>query len=317
MLLRLVRNLKLRLISPLVVIDENGRKEKRMALAAGEYTLKVNGQELWYKVAGDGPVLMVQPPGWGIGVGLYEQTFHPLENDFTLIYHDTRGSGRSPAPANPEDMNVGAFVEDLEALRKHLELDAFALIGHSHGGYIALNYAVKYQQHLSHLIALDAQLGVEEPGQDIQRTLPELAKDPRFADAAKAFGESSKIESDEDMADFFKRIAPLYFRDPEGEGVATLRDYVQENRVVVAAMRAAGASNRRFLVRDKLNTIDVPTLVLVGRHDFICSPVHAQVIHEGIKGSQLVVFEDSGHLPWTEEPELFFSTVTGFLKAKA
>ena len=287
-----------------------------MTIATGEYTLKVNGLDLWYKVAGIGPVLMVQPPGWGIGGGLYEQTFRPLESKFTVIYHDTRGSGRSQPPAHPEDINVGAFVEDLEALRAHLGLDTFALIGHSHGGYIALNYALKYQQHLSHLLPVDAQLGVEEPGQDLQRTLPERASEPTLADAVKAFSEPLHVESDQDMSAFLDRIAPLYFRDPEGEGVAALREYARTNRISVAAGNATDASDGRFLVRDRLHTIDVPTLVLVGRHDFICSPVQAQIIHEGIKASELAIFEKSGHLPWIEEPDLFFSRVTNFLQSK-
>jgi pimeloyl-ACP methyl ester carboxylesterase len=285
-----------------------------MTVSPGEYTLKVRGLDLWYKVVGNGPVLIVQPPGWGVGVGLYEQTFRPLESEFTLIYYDTPGSGRSQTPANSEDINVGAFVEDLEALRTHLDLDFFALIGHSHGGYIALNYALKYQRHVSHLLPLDAQLGVEEPGQDLQRTLPELAKDPRLADASKAFGEPWRLESDRDLVVLLERILPLYFRNPEGEGLTAFREYVRMNRIAVTTMQATDTSDGRFLVRDKLNTIHVPTLVLVGRHDFICSPVQAQIIHESIRGSKLAVFEKSGHFPWLEEPDLFFSTVTNFLK---
>ncbi len=287
-----------------------------MTITPGEYTLKVNGLDLRYKVAGNGPVLMVQPPGWGIGAGLYEQTFRPLEREFTVIYHDTRGSGRSQTPANLEDINVGGFVEDLEALRMQLGVDTFALMGHSHGGYIALNYALTNQRHVSHLILVDAQLGVEEPGQDLQRTLPERASDPTLADAVKAFSEPSHLESDRDLSAFLERIAPLYFRDPEGKGVAALREYVRTNRISVAAGNATDASDGRFLVRDKLHAIDVPTLVLVGRHDFICSPVQAKVIHEGIQASTLVIFENSGHLPWIEEPDLFFSTVKNFLKGK-
>ena len=288
-----------------------------MIVSPGEYTLQVKGLELWYKVAGTGPVLMVQPPGWGIGVGVYEQTFQPLESEFTLIYYDTRGGGGSQSPASAEDINVGAFVEDLEALRAHLGLDSFALIGHSHGGYIAMNYALKYQRHVSHLLPLDAQLGVEEPGQDLQRTLPELAKDPRLADAAKAFGEPWQLETDSDVSALVERIAPLYFMDPEGEGVAALREYARTHRLPVTTMRASDTSDGRFPVRDKLHTIRVPTLVLVGRHDFICSPVQAQIIHEGISGSKLAVFEKSGHFPWLDESDLFFSTVTNFLKGES
>jgi pimeloyl-ACP methyl ester carboxylesterase len=116
---------------------------------------------------------------------------------------------------------------------------------------------------------------------------------------------------------FFDRIAPLYFRNPEHEGVAMLREYVRINKISLTARKATRGDIRRFPVRDKLNTIRVPTLVLVGRHDFVCSPMQAQTIHEGIRASKLAVFENSGHLPWLEEPDLFFSTVTNFLKGKS
>jgi proline-specific peptidase len=284
-----------------------------MNISPGEHLFNNNGLKLRYNVAGRGPVLMVQPSGWGIGAGLYEYTFGLLENHFTLIYHDPRGSGRSETPADPQEMNVGAFVEDLESLREHLELDSFALIGHSHGGLIALNYALKYPRRLSHLVPLDAQLGVDEPREDAQRNLPELGKDARFTDAVQAFGSPWKLESDEDMRTLVERVWPLYFFDPESEAAAATRKFVRASRISVAAMKATSASDGRFLVRDKLSAIRVPTLVLVGRHDFLCSPVQAKIIHEGVKASRLVVFEKSGHLPWLEEPRMFFPTVTGFL----
>jgi hypothetical protein len=149
-------------------------KDEWMNISPGEHLFSNNGLKLRFKVAGSGPVLMVQPPGWGVGAGLYEHAFGPLESHFTLIYHDPRGSGRSEAPADSAEMNVGAFVEDLESLREHLKLDSFALLGHSHGGFIALNYALKYPRRLSHLLPVDAQLGVDEPREDAERNLPEL-----------------------------------------------------------------------------------------------------------------------------------------------
>jgi proline iminopeptidase len=91
-----------------------------VSISRGGHTFNNDGLRLRCKVAGSGPVLIVQPPGWGIGAALYENTFAPLERNFTVIYHDPRGSGQSESPADPQEMNVGAFVEDLEALRKHL-----------------------------------------------------------------------------------------------------------------------------------------------------------------------------------------------------
>ncbi len=58
-----------------------------MTIAVGEDILKFNGRDLWYKVAGKGSALMAQPPGWGIGVGLYEQACRPLESEFGLSHH--------------------------------------------------------------------------------------------------------------------------------------------------------------------------------------------------------------------------------------
>ena len=292
----------------------------------GKGTLQVNGLELWYRVAGQGPVLIVQPPGWGIGAEVYEQSLQPLQSELTIIYYDTRGSGRSQAPANDEDYNVGIFVNDLEALRIQLGLESFALIGHSHGGLIALNYALKYPQHLSHLLPLEAQLvGPAEHGREAQkeeeRIFSELVKDPAFAEAmrffqsAGGFGALFQMELDSEFSAFLARIMPLYLKN--SKHAAALQEYVLRHRLPLNALKAAAASDERFPVVNRLNTINIPTLILNGGYDIFCTAAQARMMHERIQGSKLVVFENSGHFPWVEEPELFFSTVIDFIKGKS
>ena len=292
----------------------------------GEYTFQLNGVELWYRITGEGPVLVVQPPGWGIGVEVYEQTFKPLESEFTIVYYDTRGTGKSGAPANADNINVGTIVEDLEALRVHLGLDSFALIGHSHGGLIALNYALKYQQYLSHLLLLDAQLvGQLEHGQNTQqeeqRVFSELVKDATFAEALKffqssgSFGALFQMKSDAEFSAFLARIMPLYLKN--SQYAPNLQEYVKTHKLPLAALIATASSDEHFPVTVTLNTIKIPTLILNGMYDIFCSASRARAMHEHIKGSKLVVFENSGHFPWVEEPEYFFSTVTNFLKSKS
>jgi proline iminopeptidase len=68
-----------------------------------------------------------------------------------------------------------------------------------------------------------------------------------------------------------------------------------------------------FDMRDRLAEITAPTLVLVGAQDFICGPRWARMLHDGIPGSELVVFEGSGHFPHLEEPEAFVRAVAGML----
>jgi proline iminopeptidase len=292
----------------------------------GEHTLHVDGLELWFRVRGNGPVLVVQPPGWGIGVEVYEQTFKPLEQDFTLVYFDPRGSGKSQAPVNTKDLHVGCFVEDLEALRAHLGLDSFALVGHSHGGLIALKYAIKYQRYLSHLLLLEAQLvGDLGQGRDAQNEeqsiISELVKDAGFAQALKffqsagGFGALFQLKSDREFSAFLARIMPLYLKN--SDHAPNLREYVKTHRLPLAALIATASSDESFPVADKLKTIQVPTLILNGRYDIFCTAARARIVHERIHGSKLVVFENSSHFPWVEEPDVFFSTVSDFLTSQS
>ena len=271
----------------------------------------INGIQIRYRIAGDGPPLVVQPPGWGFGVAFYEQTYTPFEAHHTVIYYDTRGSGGSQRDVDPSTINVGQFVNDLDALRAHLGLERFALTGHSHGGYIALNYAVAHPDRLTHLITVDAQIGVTEPGEDMQRTMPLMAEQPEYADAVAAMTSAWDFSSDAEVGLRFQQILPLYFHDVGN--AASMIASVTASPPALAALMAANVSDGEYHVRDRLHEIRTPTLVIVGRHDFICSPIQAEILHAGIPNAQLVMFEHSGHFPWIEEPEAFFAAVRSFL----
>jgi proline iminopeptidase len=99
-----------------------------------------------------------------------------------------------------------------------------------------------------------------------------------------------------------------------------LADQVVQDRIAdwMTAMDLTLDPNRQpslWDVRDRLGEITVPTLVLVGVADFICGEKWARQLHDGIPGSQLVVFGESGHFAHLEEPEAFFAAVLGFISA--
>jgi pimeloyl-ACP methyl ester carboxylesterase len=238
-----------------------------------------------------------------------------LERECTVVYYDPRASGTSRAPSDLDEINVGAFVGDLEALRDHLGLASFAVIGHSHGGYIAMNYAVTYPDRVSSLILVDAQLGADEPAEDLGLSLPRLAEGGRVADALEAFTGPWEWASDDELAGWLSRILPLYFADPEGEPLAGARAGLRASQLSLVAFQRTQRSDGMFPVREKLGQIGAPTLVLAGKHDFICAPTQPEIIHQGIRGSVLTVFENSGHFPWLEEADRFFAEVAGFLRS--
>jgi pimeloyl-ACP methyl ester carboxylesterase len=285
-----------------------------MKLENCEGALRVDGVDIWYKVMGRGPILVIQPPGWGIGSKMYEETLADLAEHYTLLFHDTRGSGRSITPAvDYSVVNVGKLNDDLEALRQHLNFDTFVLWGHSHGGFIAANYALKYPGRLAGLVLVDAQVGVEEPGADVVRTLPRLASMPEFEAAVATFSGPRNLESDEDLGAFLQKIGVLYFKDPGSPAVNILANFVENNRITLAAFAATAPTDKNFLIRHRLSDIRVPTLVLVGEYDFICSPVQARILSDGIAGARLVEFSESGHLCWLEEPQRFRAELLSFM----
>ncbi len=69
-------------------------------------------------------------------------------------------------------------------------------------------------------------------------------------------------------------------------------------------------------VAARLGEIEVPTLILTGRHDFFCPPSQAERLHRGIRGSKMAIFERSGHYPFVEEAEAFRDTVRGWFARK-
>jgi pimeloyl-ACP methyl ester carboxylesterase len=64
----------------------------------------------------------------------------------------------------------------------------------------------------------------------------------------------------------------------------------------------------------RLGEVSAPTLIVVGEDDLVCPPSRAKIMHEGIANSELVVLEESGHLPHVEEPEAFFEAVEGWVE---
>jgi len=277
---------------------------------------KVRDTELYFDVEGsalvpDGvemrekPVLFVVPGGPGGDHSGFKPSFSALTDKAQLVYLDHRGTGRS-APGPRETYTLDDHVEDLEALRQHLGLDRIGLLGVSYGGMVALAYATRYDHNLSHLI------------------LVVTAPDHRFIDRAQAIlaergtPEQQKtaerlwageFESAEQMREYFEVLGPMYSRtfDLSKE---------RERRCIFSpdAINAAyGGFLRSYDVRDELHKITAPTLVIGARHDWITAPEFSTEIAQRIPGSDLRIFENSGHNVYTDECDAFIDVVRGFL----
>jgi proline iminopeptidase len=275
----------------------------------GQFTAQINGLKLWYKVSGDGPVCILPTPGWGPSSELYFPDLTPLEEMFTMVYLDTRGSGRSQHPELNE-YTMSNFVADIEGLRSHLGVETMWLMGHSAGGSMILNYAFGYRDRVAGLVLVDAPVGDTSKGNERMERM-QLRKDEPWFDAAfRAFGQMPTTQ--EEFEAHNRAIMPFFFSSIEN--LARNRDVFDRTSLSFHATQGQGQSDGSSAdLASCLPGIKIPTLIIVGIDDFICTLSAAEYLHREIACSKLLVIENAGHFPWLEQPEQFFGGMRAFL----
>jgi proline iminopeptidase len=283
-----------------------------------DHTVSLNGVDLHYRTIGDGPVLFLVPPGWGVASGYLQRAFSSLASHFRLVFIDTRGSGLSGRPADPMHMGTIDMANDLDALRVHLGLSTISILGHSNSGAIALAYAARYPDRVSKLVLIDSQVLGLSAAADTQRILQNRSTDPRFAEATRVVstfftGQVNPAASDESLEAFIAQVLPLYLHRPE-KSLPLAQEQLSGpiSSYAFASQFAADAAFPTDQIKF-LGAIRATVLITVGRHDYICPVALSERLHEGIRDSLLVIFEESGHLPWLEEPDAFFAELERFL----
>lgn len=267
-------------------------------------TAELNGTHLFYQEVGSGHPCLVMHGGLGFDHTGARPWIDQLGDTLRLIYYDHRGNGRSGRPSL-ETLSYAQFAADAGALRDHLGFDQIAALGFSAGGAIALHYALADPEHLTHLMLVGAHAAWDYQD-EITANLARRQATPEMLAAFSA----SPPATDTAYAAMFKLILPLYFHrfDP------ALSSRFTENVVWSASAYVRYSEIMRdHNVAPRLGEIEVPTLVMVGRDDFITPLSQAERLQQGMPNADLVVFERSGHMPYIEEPERFATTVRDWL----
>ncbi|MFM0501433.1 alpha/beta fold hydrolase [Paraburkholderia caffeinilytica] len=289
-------------------------------LGSGEHNVYLNGVDLHYYVCGNGPLLFLISPGWGVGSGYLQRGFKSLQKRFRLVFMDTRGSGLSGRPADYTKMSSHDMADDLEALREFLGLSAIQLLGHSNSGAIGLSYAERYPNRAEKLVLIDSQVLGFDANADTQALLKVKAEDPRYQAAVQTAisyfsGRSQRFSNDEDLSAFVAEILPLYLANPE-KNLMSAREQLLVEPIALYAFVAQNAADK-VAASDQVALFDqirATVLIMAGRHDWICPVSVSERLHAGIHKSRLVIFEESGHMPWIEEPEKFSAELLPFLE---
>ncbi len=274
----------------------------------------VRDVSLYVDVVGQGDPMVLMHGGpsadlWTMGA------FRRCADQFTLVFYDHRCNGRSTG-VPVSSMTWENLTADADALREYLGFEKWAVLGHSFGGHVALEYALRYPSRLSSLVLLDTGGDSHWSRENASELLAKRGYSPAKVELVRRWfhGEFSRRE----YFPIFWRISGAYSHGSGWQAMASeLADGGWRSRMRRDAFIFAG---RHLLdgwsVMDRLGEIRVPTLVMAGREDFVFPPECQRELAAGIAGSQLVIIDRAGHNPQDEQRAEVLEFLRTFLAAK-
>ena len=237
---------------------------------------------------------------------------------YRVVAFDQLGCGASDRPTDPALWTIGRYVEETETVRTTLGLGKVHLIGHSWGGWLAIDYALTYPDALKTLI-------LEDTAADLPHLLAEMHR-------LRASLGPETVEM------LLAHEADATYDHPEYQAAITLLNHRHVCRLPVwpapltasltdwnmgPYMTMQGPNEFLYIgnLKDWDRTADLPriacpSLITVGRHDEI-TPACALRMKQGLKNVELVVFQNSSHMPFYEEPAAYDAALLAFLAKHA
>jgi proline iminopeptidase len=287
-------------------------------LIPGEYDVTLNGISIHYTVRGPqakAPVLLAHSGGPGMDARGWDD-FAGIDDFVTLVAIHPRGSGLS-GHVDGDAYLLPDYASDLQALRLHLSVDKPIIMGWSHGGMVAMQFAFTYPDSLSKLILFDTSAYFGEFLGDIEGAVQEFKHEPWFEKSFAALKAewAGDYKTDEDMARLWAEEMKFYFKKFDKRAEA-YHKRTKDLPIHIAPLKTFNDKEAATVdLRPHLHKIAVPTLVIVGRHDFITNVAMAEEIVKHIPNARLEIFEDSGHYAFVEESEKFYQMIKEFVES--
>ena len=270
------------------------------------------GLRLHFRSIGTGaPVIILSGgPGFEVDYMLPVADAFPT---FRRILLEQRGTGRSmPETLRAEDMTLSVAIEDLEALRRHLQQERMSLAGHSWGAMLAMAYAAAHPNRVERLILL----GSGGPTLEFASWFEDNIRArlwPQDVEAERYWTEAEKrgVSADKVALEAARALTPAYFFD-RAKGLAFAATMKEGSLHAGPSALLFADLAKSYDVRAGLRQIDRPTLILHGHQDPMGDKT-AEDIHALIKSSTLVYLNKCGHFLWIEQPEAFRKAIEEFV----
>jgi len=279
--------------------------------------IDVPGGQVWYKVVGSGESVPLLTLHGGPGGGHdYLEPLNALASERPVVFFDQLGCGKSDTPDDVSLWRIDRFVDEVTAVRDALGLDRIHLLGHSWGGWLAIEYMLGAPSGVVSLTLASTSASIPqfvyEAGTLISELPREMAETMRRLEAK---GDFENPEFEAGMMEFYKRH--LCRLDPWPDPIMRSLENLDGN-IVYETMNGPTEFTVIGNLKDwnrieKLGEIVAPTLITCGRYDEL-TPACSRTLRQGIMNSRMHVFERSAHMAHLEETESYLQILSEFLR---
>ena len=286
-----------------------------------EGTIPFRGYETWYRIIGAAeepgklPLLCLHG-----GPGVPHEYLASLEalaaTGRRVIFYDQLGCGNSTHVDDPALWTVELFVEEVDVVRRALGLERLHILGQSWGGMLTMQYMLTQPQGVASITIASSPSSMSMWLAEANRLRGELPADVQATlTQHEAAGTTDSAEYLAAMQVFYDRYVCRVVPNPPyvQRAFAKLNEWPQ----VYHTMNGPSEFHVIGVIKDwdvtaRLGEINAPALITSGRYDE-ATPWIAETVHQGIRGSKWVVFEESAHLAHAEEPERYMAVLADFL----
>lgn len=284
--------------------EKNSTEEGRL--------VDIGDTKLFIVERGSGFPVLVLHGGPGLDHHEFADYLDPLTDQFKLILVDQRSQGLSDL-SDPKTWTLPQMAKDVGLLAKALNLDKYAVLGHSYGAFVAVQHAVDYPGEASKTI-ISSGVPATKYLAEVEKHLKNIQPIELREQIVQSLENEKTAETQEDFKKIMDDQMPFHFKEPKGP---IIEEYMKKTADTVYSPKILKHFSQEEYggidVEGQLSKITQPTLVLSGRYDRVCDVKASEAMGKKIPNAQLEIFENSAHMSFAEENEKYLRIVRSFL----
>ncbi len=286
-------------------------------------SIKIDGYDIHIETLGTGDALFFIPGGPGNSHDYMQGNFGHYYKTHQVVFMDLLGRGLSEDAKTKTEYSIANDVHVIDEIRKELKLDKISLIGHSYGTVVAQAYAIKYPEKVNKMVLINGfhsgemwQANCDSYNHYAKTHFPEKWKK---VDSLRSLG---YVSSDPVFSELYGNIPAkyVYYHNTKLKQNVPKTKFRGMNTDVYYAIIGRDAdffvsgSMMDIDFRRELKNLKFSTLIMAGRYDGVSTPEYAIQYKKFMPQAKFIMFEQSGHNPYLEEPEKFYQILDDFLK---